>query len=349
MHLSTVVSSLVLASAVSASSHLASAETVARLSVRSEQQAGGDVHEKKVKMQCIGPGCGAFGGAINAGAGFAAPIIFNGAPTLGNFGTFGAACGATLGLWQGVAFQQIQQQFSMMVLSMASLIAPFQNGCGAFCAQAMGPAFLQTITQVIMQMQALVQFIFTTFPGQIGVFQNHFQAIEIFFQVLIAIGTSLSVPILQVFGGGQFNMGLWQNCGFGFNGGIPAFPGVPGIGGIGGIAGGFGGMGGGLGGIGIGGGLGGIGGPGGIGGGLGAPGAIGAPGIGGVGNPALGGGVGNPALGGGGFGVAFGHVGLLGQILNPLVQLLMPVTQGLGSLLHNVGGGLGSLLSGGLL
>ncbi|KAH9818783.1 secreted protein [Melampsora americana] len=318
MHLSTLVSSLVLASAVSAVPNIA--DNVARLASRSpsEQQAG--IHQKSVKMQCA-IGCGALGVPLNPGLGFQQPMIFNNGPGIGNFAAFGTACANTVGLWQGAPFQLVQTQFSMMIVSMSTLMAPFQSGCGAFCTSAIGPVFLQTITQVILQVQSLVQIIWTQFQAQIALFATQFQSLAIFFQGVIAIGMSMNVPIQQVFAG-QFNMGLFQNCGLVFNGGIPGFGGFGGVGGavgigaIAGVQGGFGGVGG----------FGGLGGVGAIGG------AGGAGGLGGI----------NPSF-------LFGHVGLLGQVINPLVSLLQPVTNGLGSLLHNVGLGVGGLLGGNLL
>ncbi|KAH9819267.1 secreted protein [Melampsora americana] len=230
MHLSTVISSLVLACA-------ASPDTVAHLAVRSpsEQEAG----------------CGGMGIPINPALGFAQPMIFNNAPALANFATFGAGLGATVGLWAGASFQIIQQQFTMMIVSMSTLMAPFLSGCGVFCTAAIGPMFLQTVTQIVMQMQALCQIIWTQFPGQIALFGNQFQIMAMFFQTVIGMGLTMGINLnFGGFGAGQF----------------------------------FGG----------------------------------------------------------------GRVGLVGQLLNPLVTLLLPVTQGLGSLLHNVGLGAGSLLSGGL-
>ncbi|KAH9819977.1 hypothetical protein DFH28DRAFT_700697 [Melampsora americana] len=171
MHLSTLISSLVLASVVSASSHMASADTVARLATRSpsEQEAG--IRQKSVKMQCA-VGCGAFGVPLNPGLGFQQPMIFNNGAGIANFAAFGTACASTIGLWQGAAFQLVQTQFSMMVVSMATLMAPFQSGCGAFCTAAMGPVFLQTITQVVLQVQSLVQIIWTQFPRSNRSFRN---------------------------------------------------------------------------------------------------------------------------------------------------------------------------------
>ncbi|KAH9809075.1 hypothetical protein DFH28DRAFT_1191811 [Melampsora americana] len=320
MHLFTLVLCLVLAAAASALSNSASANTVARLASRSplEQQAG--IREKSVKMPCA-IGCGALGVPLNPGLGFQQPMIFNNGPGIANFAAFGTACASTVGLWQGASFQLVQTQFSMMIVSMSTLMAPFQSGCGDFCTEAMGLVFLQTITQVVLQVQSLVQIIRTQFLGRIALFATQFQSLAIFFQGAIAIGMSMNISIQQVFSS-QFNMGLFQNCGLVFNGGIPGFGGFGGVGGavgigaIAGVQGGFGGLSG----------IGGIGGAGGIGG-VGAIGGVG--GLGGLGGI-------KPSF-------LFGHVGLLGQVINSLVSLLQPVTNGLGSLLHNVGLGVGGL------
>ncbi|KAH9822527.1 hypothetical protein DFH28DRAFT_1119520 [Melampsora americana] len=294
MHLSTLISSLVLASAVSASSHPGSSDNVAHLAVRSpsEQEAG--VKQKSVKIMCAVGSCGGMGIPINPALGFAQPMIFNNAPALANFATFGAGLGATVGLWAGASFQIIQQQFTMMIVSMSTLMAPFLSGCGAFCTAAMGPMFLQTVTQIVMQMQALCQIIWTQFPGQIALFGNQFQIMAMFFQTVIGMGLTMGINVQALFAS-PFNMGLFQNLGFGFPQGIPCF------------------------------------------------GAVGLPGAGRIFR--------SRQLNFGGFGAGQffggGRVGLIGQLLNPLVTLLSPVTTGLGSLLHNVGLGVGSLLSGG--
>ncbi|KAH9822552.1 secreted protein [Melampsora americana] len=247
------------------------ADPIARLTPRHPSEQIANVKTKDVKMMCFG-GCGGMGGIpFNPAVGFVQPMIFNTQVSFSNFAAFGTACASTLAIWQGIqSFQIIQQQFQMMIVSMATLIAPFQSGCG-ICVAGQSSIFIQTITQVIIQVQSLVTIIFTQFGPQIALFQNEFAAMGIFFQTVIGIGMTMGVNMQQVFLGSQFNFQMFQTCGIPvqtwFNGGFaPSF--------------------------------------------------------------------------------LFQQVGLLGQILTPIVGLLQPVVNGLGSVLTGLGLGLGNLLGG---
>ncbi|KAH9820556.1 secreted protein [Melampsora americana] len=272
MHLSTYATSFMLAAVVAASSsHSTSTDTEAQLAARSPSEQIANVKTKDLKMMCMG-GCGGIGGIpFNPAGGFVQPMIFNTQAAFSNFGAFGIACGSTVAIWQGIqSFSIIQQQFQMMIVSMATLIAPFQSGCG-ICAGGQAPIFMQTITQVIIQVQSLVTIIFTHFGAQIALFQNEFSAMGIFFQTIIGIGLTMGINMQQVFVGSQFNFQMFQSCGIPvqtwFNGGFaPSF--------------------------------------------------------------------------------LFQQIGLLGQILTPIVGLLQPVVNGLGTVLTGLGFGLGNLLGG---
>lgn len=219
MHFFTYAAALVLAAVVAASpTHLIGADSVARLAVRSPSDETVNGKENRVDMMCFG-GCPGGGGLpFNPNAGFAQPLIFtSGITSIQTFTTtmttFATACSSTVNMWQGIqSFQIIQQQFQMMIVSMSSLIASFQGGCG-FCMQTQGPIFIQTITQVIIQVQSMVTFIFTQYGSQIAVFQNEFSALAVFFQTIIGIGMSMGVNMQQVFTSCQFNFQMFQTCG----------------------------------------------------------------------------------------------------------------------------------------
>lgn len=206
MHLSTIVSSFVLAAVVAASP----------TPMPSEQSAG----DHKITTRCFS-GCPVGVPAFNGGGGFVqGPVVFSQQGSFSSFSSFtssmnvfSTACTSTVSAWQGISsIQIIHQQFQYMIVSMSTLFASFQTGCN-ICNPGQSIAFTQTVTQVIVQVQSMVSFIYTQFGGQIVVFQQEFSVLSLLFQTIIGIGATLNVNMQQLFITNQFNFQLFNSCG----------------------------------------------------------------------------------------------------------------------------------------
>ncbi|EGG03532.1 uncharacterized protein MELLADRAFT_90128 [Melampsora larici-populina 98AG31] len=355
MHISFAYLGFVLAASAAASPrHLARTETVARLSVRSEEQAGGDDH---LKMKCFG-GCG--GGLPVPGptSCWNAPVVFHGGGGLPPMNTFFSTVQSyavitsnTVNIWNGgLDPQSILLQFQIMVTSLSTLFSTLQGGCSF---QGNPQIFISTFSPLIIQIQSMLTIINTQCVGIIGSFQSSFAVLSVLIQSIVGVAITFHVEVQQFFSACNFNPQLWSPLGFPVDSwihGVPGvFPGVPGgfgPGGFPGVPGGF---------------------PGGVPGGF--PGGVPIPVPGGVPVPVPGGvpvpvpgGVPVPVPGGfpvpvpGGPNGCFRSLGLLSTLLHVLIVILDPLFHGLGALLQgvgllvaNLGTAVGGLLDGGLL
>ncbi|EGG01507.1 uncharacterized protein MELLADRAFT_124068 [Melampsora larici-populina 98AG31] len=339
MHISFAYLGFVLAASAAASPrHLARTETVARLSVRSEEQAGGDDH---VKMKCFG-GCG--GGLPVPGptSCWNAPVVFHGGGGLPPMNTFFSTVQSytvitsnTVNIWNGgLDPQSILLQFQIMVTSLSTLFSTLQGGCSF---QGNPQVFISTFSPLIIQIQSMLTIINTQCVGIIGSFQSSFAVLSVLIQSIVGVAITFHVEVQQFFSACNFNPQLWSPLGFPVDSwihGVPGvFPGVPGgfgPGGFPGVPGGF---------------------PGGVPGGF--PGGVPVPVPGGVPVPVPGG---VPVPVPGGPNGCFRSLGLLSTLLHVLIVILEPLFIGLGALLKgvgllvtNLGVAVGGLLDGGLL
>ncbi|EGG11446.1 uncharacterized protein MELLADRAFT_90972 [Melampsora larici-populina 98AG31] len=346
MHISFAYLGFVLAASAAASSrHLARTDTVARLSVRSEEQAGGDDH---LKMKCFG-GCG--GGLPIPGptSCWNAPVVFHGGGGLPPMNTFFSTVQSytvitsnTVNIWNGgLDPQSILLQFQIMVTSLSTLFSTLQGGCSF---QGNPQVFISTFSPLIIQIQSMLTIITTQCAGTIAAFQSSFAVLSVLVQSIVGVAITFHVEVQQFFAACNFNPQLWSPLGFPvdswIHGGAGVFPGGPGV--IPGGPGGFPGVPGVI--------------PGGPGGFPGGPGVIpGGPGVFPGGPGVVPGGVPVPVPGGGAIG-CFRPLGLLGTLLHVLIVILDPLFHGLGALLQgvgllvaNLGTAVGGLLDGGLL
>ncbi|EGG09268.1 uncharacterized protein MELLADRAFT_96363 [Melampsora larici-populina 98AG31] len=345
MHISFAYLGFVLAaSAAAGSHHLARTETVARLSVRSEEQAG---HKDDLKMKCFGGGCG--GGLPIPGptSCWNAPVVFHGGGGLPPMNTFFSTVQSytvitsnTVNIWNGgLDPQSILLQFQIMVTSLSTLFSTLQGGCSF---QGNPQVFISTFAPMIIQIQSMITIITTQCAGTIAAFQSSFAVLSVLVQSIIGVACN-------------FNPQLWSPLGFPVDSwihGVPGvFPGGPGVfpGGPGVFPGGPGVFPRGPGVF-----------PGGPGVFPGGPGVFpGGPGVFPGGPVPVPGGVPVPVPGG--FpvpvpGPCFRPLGLLGTLLHVLLVILEPLFHGLGALLQgvgllvaNLGAAVGGLLDGGLL
>ncbi|EGG04157.1 uncharacterized protein MELLADRAFT_89633 [Melampsora larici-populina 98AG31] len=336
MHISFAYLGFVLAASAAASSrHLARTDTVARLSVRGEEQAG---HKDDLQMKCFG-GCGGLPPPPPTSC-WNAPVVFHGGQGLPPMNTFFSTVQSytvitsnTVNIWNGgIDPQTILLQFQIMVTSLSTLFSTLQGGCSF---QGNPQVFISTFAPMIIQIQSMITIITTQCTGNIGAFQSSFAVLSVLVQSIIGVAISMHVEIQQFFSACNFNPQLWSPLGFPVDSwihGVPgAFPGVPGAfpGGPGVIPGGpdvFPSVPGGF-----------PGGPGGF------PGGV--PSVGPQVVPVP-----------GGHNACFQPLSLLDTLLHVLLVILEPLFQGLGALLQgvgllvaNLGVAVGSLLDGGLL
>lgn len=205
MHLSTVVSSLVLAAVVAASpAPLTSAGTAV--------------------AQCYS-GCSAGVPVFTPQVGFSqGPVTFTSTGTFTSITTFtssmsvfATACSQTVSTWQSTtsiqsSIQLVHQQFQYAIISMATLFAPFQTQCG-ICVQSQAALFTQTATVFIVQIQSMVSFIYTQFGSQLYLFRQEFSAITVLFQTFVQIGVSMNVNMQQIFINNGFDFNMFNACG----------------------------------------------------------------------------------------------------------------------------------------
>ncbi|EGG03423.1 uncharacterized protein MELLADRAFT_13047 [Melampsora larici-populina 98AG31] len=325
MHLSFAYLGFVLtASAAAGSHHLARTDTIARLSVRSDEETG---KKADLQMKCIG-GCGGLP-APGPSACWNAPVVCpagQGLPPMNTFfsqvQSYTVITSNTVGIWNGgLDPQTILLQFQVMVTSLSTLFYSLQGGCSF---QGNPQVFISTFAPMIIQIQSMITIINTQCVGIIGSFQSSFAVLTVLMQSIIGVAITMHVNIQQFFSACNFNPQLWSPLGFpvdNWMNGIPgSFPGGPGGFGPGGLPGGPGGL------------------PGGI--------------PNGVGPQVFPGGGPNGGGGGGAFGF-FQPLSHLGQLLQQLLIILEPIFQGLerllagvGLLLGHLGDALGGLLGG---
>ncbi|EGG03422.1 uncharacterized protein MELLADRAFT_13044 [Melampsora larici-populina 98AG31] len=331
MHLSFAYLGFVLtASAAAGSHHLARTDTIARLSVRSDEVPG---QNGDLQMKCMG-GCGGLP-PPGPNAVWNAPIVApGGLPPMNTFfsqvQSYSTITSNTVGLWGGgMDPQTILLQFQIMVTSLSTLFYSLQGGCPF---QGNPQVFISTFAPMIIQIQSMITIISTQCVGIIGAFQSSFAVLTVLMQSIIGVAITMHVDIQQFFSACNFNPQLWSPLGFpvgnwmngipgGFPGGPGGFPGGPGGFDPNGLPGGPAGID-----------------PNGL------PGGSGGFGPGGV--------PGGPNGGGGVVGF-FQPLSHLGQLLQQLLLVLEPIFKGLerllagvGLLLGHLGDALGGLLGG---